>query len=62
MFEAVYAAYEFLRARPRPERPNPFLTFAATAPNARFDAYDSRPTPRRRRSFAEELDAALRAA
>jgi curved DNA-binding protein CbpA len=61
-FEVLYAAYEFLRALPPKRRPNPFLTFAGTAPTARFDAYDSHPAPRRRRSFADELDAALRAA
>jgi curved DNA-binding protein CbpA len=61
-FEAVYAAYEFVRSQPRTRRPNPFVTFAATAPVTRFDAYDSRPAPKRRRSFAEELEVALRAA
>lgn len=57
-FEALYAAYEFVRAHP-PKRPNPFLRFAATAPVAQFDTYDSQPSPRRRRSFSQELDAAL---
>ena len=60
-FEAVYTAYEFVRRLPRRPRPSPFVSFA-TAPAARFDAYDSRPAPRRRPSFAEELEYALRAA
>lgn len=61
-FEAVYAAYDFVRSLPPKRRPNPFVTFATTAPVTRFDCYDSRPSPRRRRSFEEELEAALRAA
>lgn len=60
-FEALYAAYEYARTQPRKARPNPFLTFAESAPVARFDTYDSRPAPRRRRSFAQELEAALAA-
>lgn len=65
-FEAVYAAYEFARSHAPKQtsarRPNPFITFGATGPAARFDSYDSRPAPQRRRSFAEEFEAALRAA
>lgn len=61
-FEAVFAAYEFVRSLPPRPRPNPFVTFTTTAPIARFDSYDSRPAPRRARSFAEELEHALRAA
>lgn len=60
-FEAVYAAYELIRTLPRKSRPNPFLTFATT-PESHFDTYDSRPATPRRRSFAEELEVALRAA
>ena len=61
-FEAVFAAYEFVRTMPRRPRPSPFLTFGATAPVTRFDAYDSRPATPRRRSFEDELATAMRAA
>lgn len=61
-FEAVFAAYQVARSAPRRRRPSPFLAFDAADATAHFDAYDSRPATPRRRSFAEELEVALRAA
>lgn len=58
-FEALFAAYEFLRVSHRPVRVNPFLTLG-TARVSSFDAYDSVPV-RRRRTFADELRDALAA-
>src|SRR5690242_7148802 len=53
-FEAVFAAYAYLRALPV-RRPNPFLTFTSVAPVVRFDAYDSRRRAPRAVTFEEEL-------
>lgn len=62
-FEAVWAAYSYLRSLPEPvvRRPNPFLTDHA-APVVRFDAYDARRRPPRAVTFEEELARAMSAA
>jgi hypothetical protein len=58
-FEALWAAYQWVRSQPV-RRANPFVTFAA-APHPTFDAYDARRKPVRRLTFAEELAKAMAA-
>jgi hypothetical protein len=62
-FEAVFAAYSYLRSLPAApvRRPNPFLSFG-DAPVVRFDTYDSRRRPPRQVTFEEELARAMAAA
>jgi hypothetical protein len=57
-FEALWAAYQFVRAQPA-RRPNPFA--APIVPQATFDAYDATRRRTRRLSFAEELANAMAA-